>query len=70
MTAERTPATLNPTALSPADLARVLRAAGSRSATVERIQADLDAGAPWNADGTINVIHYAAWLLREGSRGD
>jgi hypothetical protein len=33
------------------------------------LQADLDAGAPANADGSINLVHYAAWLVREmGSR--
>lgn len=26
------------------------------------IRADLDAGAPANPDGTINLLHYAAWL--------
>ncbi len=29
---------------------------------LEVIEADLEAGAPRNADGTINLVHYAAWL--------
>jgi len=27
------------------------------------LEADVAAGAPTNADGTINLVHYAAWLL-------
>jgi len=53
---------LKPTALSVADVARVLAAAGGQGVTAEMIQADVDAGAPTNAAGTINLVHYAAWL--------
>jgi hypothetical protein len=35
-----------------------------------RIRQDLAAGAPVNADGTVNLVHYAAWLTREAGRGD
>jgi hypothetical protein len=34
------------------------------------LRADIDAGAPANADGTINLVHYAAWLVKEMGRGD
>jgi hypothetical protein len=34
------------------------------------IQADLSAGAPANADGTFNLLHYAAWLVREMAKHD
>lgn len=37
----------------------------TRHTTVDRIRADLAAGAPANPDGTLNLIHYAAWLARE-----
>jgi len=62
---------LDPSALSASDLAALLtRAAGVRI-EAQDIEADIDAGAPTNADGTINLVHYAAWLVREmGSRGD
>jgi hypothetical protein len=56
---------LNPSALAIADAARLLSAAGKEQITVEMIQADLEAGAPANGDGTINLVHYAAWLVRE-----
>lgn len=53
------------TALGPADLARLLASAGQRPITAEMIEADLAAGAPANPDGTVNLVHYAAWLIRE-----
>ena len=61
---------LNPQALSPEELARVLSAVGIKPVTLDIIQADLAAGAPQNADGSINLVNYAAWLVREVTRGD
>lgn len=59
------PNRLNPSALAVADAARLLSAAGGQVITAEMIQADVDAGAPTNVDGTINLVHYAAWLVKE-----
>jgi hypothetical protein len=56
---------LNPTSLAVADAARLLTRAGGQTVTVQMLQADLAAGAPANADGTINQVSYAAWLVRE-----
>ena len=61
---------LNPNSLTPADTAQLLTRAGGQPVRVETIQADLAAGAPANADGTLNLVHYAAWLVREVERGD
>jgi hypothetical protein len=58
------------TALTPAQAARVLAAAGNRLITEAMVSADIDAGAPTNADGTINLVHYTAWLAREVAGGD
>jgi len=58
------------TALNAEQLAKVLSAAGSRRITEEMICADMDAGAPVNPDGTINLIHYTAWLVKEMAGGD
>ena len=66
----RQPGPLNPQSLRLADLARILSASGSRPVSVEMLQADLDAGAPANTDGTVNLVHYAAWVLKEMRRGD
>ena len=64
---------LNPKAIAPEALARLLTAAGGTSIDVDDVRADIDAGAPSNADGTIDLVHYAAWLVRQvaehGGRG-
>ena len=62
MTADSTPRI---TALSPAQAARILSASGQRRLDEAQIHADIDSGAPANADGTINLVHYAAWLARQ-----
>ncbi|MCL4196218.1 MAG: hypothetical protein KJZ69_01885 [Phycisphaerales bacterium] len=70
---------LNPAALSVTDTARTLTRVGGRPITEAMIERDIDDGAPTNADGTINLVHYAAWLVRDmaesasangGARGD
>ncbi len=61
------PAKKSPAAMDIADLARLLRASGAKHADIERIRADIDAGAPTNADGTVNLVHYGAWLVRQAS---
>ena len=58
------------TALTPTQAARILAAAGQRRITEAMVKADVEAGAPTNADGTINLVHYAAWLAREAAHGD
>ncbi len=66
---ERCP--INPLALPIADAATLLSKAGARQIRVEQIEADVAAGAPTNGDGTINLVTYAAWLVREErGRGD
>jgi len=60
---------LNPQALRLEDLARILSASGPRSVTVEMLQADIDDGAPANPDGTVNLVEYARWLIREMLHG-
>ena len=73
MPAERdlhSPASLNPNALSIPDAARLLSKAGGSSVTEEMLRADLGAGAPENPDGTINLVHYAAWLVKGMGSGD
>ena len=61
---------LNPQALSPEDVARILTASGWKPVTVEMVRDDIDDGAPVNPDGTINLVQYAAWLVKEMSRAD
>lgn len=56
---------LSPTAMTPRDTARLLSKIGGEVVTEEMLQADIEDGAPLNADGTMNMVHYAAWLVRE-----
>ena len=50
---------VNPAAMTPAELAGAL---GLPEATVRR---HLDEGAPQHANGSLNLVHYAAWLNRD-----
>jgi hypothetical protein len=59
---------LNPLALGVEQAARLLSAAGPKPVTADMVRDDIAAGAPTNADGTLNLIHYAAWLIREMNR--
>ena len=61
---------LSPTSLTVADAARLLTKVGGQPVTIGMLEADLTAGAPANADGTINLVHYAAWLVREMASRD
>ena len=61
---EDMPGRLNPAALTAADAARLL---GVPEAVVEK---DLAAGAPRAADGSVNLVHYAAWLNGRLADGD
>ena len=56
---------LNPLALSRENLVTLLKKAGFRDMTAEMLQEDIDSGVPVNADGTISLIKYMAWLIRE-----
>lgn len=61
---------MNPNAISLADAARLLTRVGGQPVTVTMLQADVEAGAPSNGDGTLNLVNYAAWLVMEIHRGD
>jgi len=54
---------LDVTALSPAQLADFLSRAG-KPVTEADVLADVAAGAPAQPDGSINFLHYAAWLTK------
>jgi len=60
---------LNPAAMPVADAARVLTRLGGKPVTDAMIRADIDEGAPVNADGSVNFVQYAAWLVKEMSAG-
>ena len=70
MSSDPTRAPINPSALALADVAQLLTKVGGLAITEAMLRDDLAAGAPTNADGTINLVHYAAWLVKEMLRGD
>lgn len=50
-------------------MARLLSAAGGRTIDAQTVEADIAAGAPTNPDGTMNLVHYAAWLVHRWTEG-
>lgn len=55
---------LSVTSLPLADAALLLTRAGGSAVTIEMLEADVARGAPLNADRTLNLVHYAAWLVK------
>ena len=53
------PGAVNPAALTVEQLAKML------SLPVEKVRDHIAAGAPAAANGTINLVHYTAWLVRQ-----
>jgi argininosuccinate synthase len=61
---------IDPTRMSVEQAAKLLSAAYRERIEPEKIQLDLQTGAPVNVDGTINLVHYSAWQAKEMGRGD
>ena len=62
---------LNPMALTVDQAAKILSASGSKPVTAQMVSKDIAAGAPTNPDGTVNLVQYCAWLVKEmGQRAD
>ena len=57
--------TVNPLALPAGDAIRMLRRSGCLQMSDETLQRLIDGGLPLNADGTLNIIEYTAWLVKE-----
>lgn len=68
MTTDNAP--LDPNRLTPEQAAKLLSAAAKIRIQPEQIAEDLEAGSPTNTDGTINLVHYAAWIVKEMGRGN
>lgn len=62
-------AKLNPAALTLPDAARLLSKAAGQVVPLDMLEQDVAEGAPTNADGTINLLFYAAWLVKEAAGG-
>ena len=68
MAADNAP--IDPNRLTPEQAAKLLSAAVKVRIPLDQIERDMEAGAPRNPDGTISLVHYAAWLVKEMGRGD
>jgi len=53
---------LNPMSLSITDAAKLLSKAGGKAVTEDEVKQAIDAGAPVDASGNINLLHLGAWL--------
>ncbi len=63
------PHRLDPAAMAIDDAAKLLTKAGGVRISEAQIRADIESPAPTNADGTINLVHYAAWLVNQMATG-
>jgi hypothetical protein len=50
------------------DAAKLLSKVSGQAIDPEMLAEDIAAGAPVNADGSLNLVHYAAWLVKEASQ--
>lgn len=57
-------------ALELADAAKILSKLFAKPVTEVMLREDIADGAPANPDGTLNLVQYAAWLVREVARAD
>ncbi len=57
----------DPTALTVDQMADLLTRAGKQKIDPAAIRADVEAGAPTNGDGTLHLVHYAAWLAGQAT---
>ena len=60
---------VDPNRLTPAQASKLLSAAAKVQIPVGQIEEDIQSGAPTNPDGTLNLMHYAAWLVKGMGRG-
>ena len=61
---------IDPTRLTVEQAAKLLSAAYRERIAVQTIEADIEDGAPTNADGTLNLVHYGAWQAKEMGNAD
>lgn len=61
---------IDPTRLTVEQAAKLLSAAYRERIEVQTIEADIEDGAPTNADGTLNLVHYGAWQAKEMGNAD
>jgi hypothetical protein len=58
---------VNPAAMALPDAARLLSKAAGQVVPLDMLEQDVAEGTPTTADGTINLLFYAAWLVKEAA---
>ena len=61
---------VDPSRLSLEQASKLLSAAYRERIDIVRIQEDIDAGAPTNTDGTLNLVNYSAWQAKDLGHAD
>lgn len=61
---------VDPTRLTIEQASKLLSAAYRERIEVEKIQVDIDSGAPTNPDGTLNLVNFTAWQAKEMGHAD
>ena len=61
---------VDPTRLPIEQASKLLSAAYRERIDVVKIQEDIDAGAPTNPDGTLNLVNYSAWQAKDLGHAD
>ena len=56
---------LNVPPMAKSGFSRVLQHYGCQTISAEKLEEYIAAGAPVNDDGTINIVNFTAWLLKE-----
>ena len=56
---------LNVPPMTKTNFIQVLQHYGCQTISSEKLDAQIVAGAPVNDDGTINIVNFTAWLLKE-----
>lgn len=56
---------IDPTSLTPGQLAKLLTAVAKKPITESQILDRLEAGAPISVGGTIHLVHFTAWLVAQ-----
>lgn len=65
MSSDETKYRISLVALTQEQLVEILTKVGCSTVSIDSLKADIIDGMPVNSDGTINLVNYAAWLIRE-----
>jgi hypothetical protein len=61
---------IDPQKMAPDEAARLLSRIAGKPISETTIRSDITRGAPTNADGSLNLVVYGAWLVRQLAEGE